>query len=136
MSHEWFADEVAIDFPSVGHAVERICDRFLGGRTEGEGRSVLQAEVSLSPREASGGLTLAVEVPVRATCPHCGGRGETWTEPCGLCRGTGESRFYRTVRVPVPPGVVDGARLRFRLRSPDATFERVVVRVAIRSSAT
>jgi hypothetical protein len=26
MSHECFADEIAIDFPSVGRAVERICD--------------------------------------------------------------------------------------------------------------
>ena len=135
MPHECFADEIAIDFPSVGRAVERICDGFLGERTEGEGRNVLHAEVSLSPREASGGLVISVEVPVRTTCPHCGGRGETWTEPCGLCYGTGESRFHHAVRVPVPAGVADGARLRFRLRSPDASYVRVEVHVAIRSSA-
>jgi len=135
MPHECFADEIAIDFPSVGRVVERIRDAFLGERMEGEGHNVLHAEVSLSPREASGGLVISVEVPVRTTCPHCGGRGETWTEPCGLCFGTGESRFYRTVRVPVPAGVADGARLRFRLRSPDGSLVRVEVRVAIRSSA-
>ena len=135
MPHECFADEIAIDFPSVGRAVERICDAFLGERIEGEGRNVLHADVSLSPREASGGLVISVEVPVRTTCPHCGGRGETWTEPCDLCRGTGESRFSHAVRLPVPAGVADGARLRFRLRSPDASFVRVEVRVAIRSSA-
>ena len=134
MPHECFADEIDIDFPSVGPAVERICDGFLAARIEGE-RRVLQAEVSLSPREASGGLVIRVEVPVRTTCPHCGGRGETWTEPCGLCCGTGESRFNHAVRVPVPPGVPDGARLRFRLRSPDASLVRVEVRVAVRSSA-
>jgi DnaJ-class molecular chaperone len=135
MPHECFADEIAIDFPSVGSAVERICDAFLGERMEGEGRNVLHADVSLSPREASGGLVISVEVPVRTTCPHCGGRGETWTEPCDLCRGTGESRFSHAVRLPVPAGVPDGARLRFRLRSPDASLVRVEVRVAIRSSA-
>ena len=135
MSHECFADEIAIDFPSVGRAVERICDGFLGERMEGEGRNLLHADVSLSAREASGGLVISVEVPVRATCPHCGGRGETWTEPCGLCRGTGDSRFYHAVRVPVPAGVPDGARLRFRLKSPDSSFVRVEVRVAVRSSA-
>ena len=135
MPHECFADEIAIDFPSVGSAVERICDAFLGERIEGEGRNVLHAEVSLSPREASGGLVISVEVPVRTTCPHCGGRGETWTEPCALCHGIGESRFYHAVRFPVPAGVADGARLRFRLRSPDGSFVRVEVRVAIRSSA-
>ena len=135
MPYECFADEIAIDFPSVGRVVERIRAAFLGERIEGEGHGILQAEVSLSPREAIGGLVISVEVPVRTTCPHCGGRGETWTEPCGLCRGTGESRFYRAVRVPVPAGVPDGARLRFRLRSPDASYVRVEVRVAIRSSA-
>jgi hypothetical protein len=135
MPHECFADEIAIDFPSVGRVVERIRAAFLGERMEGEGHAVLHAEVSLSPREASGGLVISVEVPVRTTCPHCGGRGETWTEPCGLCYGTGESRFYHAVRVPVPAGVADGARLRFRLRSPDASLVRVEVRVAIRSSA-
>jgi len=67
MSHECFADEIAIDFPSVGRAVERICDGFLGERMESEGRTLLHAEVSLSPREASGGLVISVAVPVRAT---------------------------------------------------------------------
>jgi hypothetical protein len=136
MPYECFADEIAIDFPSVGRVVERIRDAFLGERMEGEGHGILHAEISLSPREAIGGLVISVEVPVRTTCPHCGGRGETWTEPCGICRGTGESRFYHAVRVPVPAGVPDGARLRFRLRSPDASCVRVEVRVAIRSSAT
>ena len=135
MPHECFADEIAIDFPSVGRAVERICDAFLGERIEGEGRNVLHADVSLSPREASGGLVISVEVPVRTTCPNCGGRGETWTEPCALCRGTGESLLHQTLRVSVPPRVADGACVRFRLRSPDASFVRVEVRVAIRSSA-
>ena len=133
MPHECFADEIAIDFPSVGRAVERMRDAFLGQPDAADG--VLLAEVSLSPREASGGLLVPVDVPVRATCPNCGGRGETWTEACGLCLGTGESRFRHSVRFPVPPGVADGARLRFRLRSPDHSSVRVEVRVAVRSSA-
>jgi hypothetical protein len=35
----------------------------------------------------------------------------------------------------VPPRVVDGARFRFRIKSPGASPVRVEVRVAIRSSA-
>ena len=100
MSHECFADEIAIDFPSVGRVVERMRDAFLGERVDAD---VLRAEVSLSQREAFGGLVVPLEVPVRGTCPHCGGRGETWTEPCDLCRGTGESLFHHPVRVSVPP---------------------------------
>jgi len=132
MTHECFADEIAIDFPSVGRVVERMRDAFLG---KAVGSEVHCAEVLLSKREASDGLVVPIEVPIRATCAECGGRGETWTEPCGDCSGTGESVFRHPVRVTVPPGVADGATFRFRVTSPDAAAVRVEVRVAIRSSA-
>jgi hypothetical protein len=132
MSHECFADEIAIDFPSVGRVVERMRDAFLGRPVDAD---VLRADVSLSQREALAGLVVLVSVPVRVTCPNCGGRGETWTEWCHLCRGMGESLLDHPVRVTVPPRVADGARFRFRIKSPDASSVRVEVRVAIRSSA-
>jgi len=133
MSNECFADEIAIDFPSVGNVVDRMRDAFLGERVDA---GVLRAEVSLSQREALAGHVVSLKVPVRITCPNCGGRGETWTEPCALCRGTGESLFHQALRVSVPPRVADGACVRFRLKSPDAALVRVELRVAIRSSAT
>jgi hypothetical protein len=133
MTHECFADEIAIDFPSVRRVVDRMRDSFLGERHDGD---VLRTEVSLSPREAVDGLIVPLEVPVRATCPNCGGRGETWAEPCDLCGGRGEAWFQYPVSVTVPPGVANGARFRFRLTSPDAAPVRVEIRVAVRSSAT
>jgi hypothetical protein len=133
MTHECFEDEIAIDFPSVGNVVDRMRDAFLGERVDAD---VLRAEVSLSQREAQAGHVVAVKVPVRVTCPNCGGRGETWTEPCALCRGSGESLFHQAIRVTVPPRVADGACVRFRLKSTDAAPIRVELRVAIRSSAT
>ena len=132
MTHECFADEIAIDFPSVGNVVDRMRDAFLGEHGDAD---VLRADVSLSQREALAGRVVSLKVPVRITCPNCGGRGETWTEPCALCRGTGESVFHQALRVSVPPRVADGACVRFRLKSPDAASIRVELRVAIRSSA-
>ena len=132
MSNECFADEIAIDFPSVGRAVERMRDAFLGEHVDAD---VVRADVSLSQREALAGLVVSLDIPVRITCPNCGGRGETWTEPCGLCRGTGQSLVQHPVRVTVPPRVANGARFRFRVTSPEASSVRVEVRVAIRSSA-
>ena len=132
MSHECFADEIAIDFPSAGRVTERIRAAFLGERLDAD---VVHADVSLSPREAVGGRVLSVNVPVRTTCRHCGGRGETWTERCDRCDGTGESRCSRPVRVTLPRGVAHGARVRFRLTSPDAPSLRVEVHIAVRSSA-
>ncbi|HJZ70736.1 MAG TPA: hypothetical protein VKE51_03300 [Vicinamibacterales bacterium] len=130
MSHECFADEIAIDFPSVGRVVERMREAFLGSESDG---NVLRAEVSLSQREARGGQIVSLNVPVRVTCPDCGGRGETWTEPCVLCRGNGHSTFEQPLRITVPPRVADGACFRFRLKSPDATALRVEVRIAVRA---
>ena len=132
MTHECFADEIAIDFPSVGNVVDRMRTAFLG---EGVDADLLRTEVSVSQREALTGHVVSLKVPVRITCPNCGGRGETWTEPCALCRGTGESLFHQALRVSVPPRVADGACVRFRLKSPDAGSIRVELRVAIRSSA-
>ena len=132
MSNECFSDEIAIDFPSVGRVVERMREAFLGHEHDG---GVLRTEVSVSQREAHAGLIVSLNVPIRITCPDCGGRGETWTEPCNLCGGNGHSTFEQPLRITLPPRVADGACLRFRIKSPDATAHRVEVRIAVRSSA-
>jgi hypothetical protein len=131
MLHECFADEIAIDFPSVGPAVERMRDAFLGEQPE---PTAMVAQVSLSRREASGGPVISIEVPLRATCADCGGRGETWDEPCDRCGGTGESPIKHPLRITLPPGIPDGARVRFRVTSPDAPAVRVELHISVRSS--
>ena len=132
MLRDCFADEIAIDFPSVGHAVQKMRASFLGERDEDD---VMRAEVSLSSREASAGMVVPFEVSIHGTCPECGGRGETWTGRCDRCHGTGGAQLRHPFRVSVPAGVADGARLRFRLSSPHAAPVRVEVRVVIRSAA-
>jgi hypothetical protein len=133
MPHECFADEIAIDFPSAAPAVERMRDRFLGERRDAD---VILAEVSLSKFEAWRGHVVPIEVPVRATCATCGGRGETWAEPCGHCFGSGDSLTHHAVRVAVPAGIADGACVRFRVVPPDAPPVRVELRVVVRPAAT
>jgi hypothetical protein len=132
---ECFADEIAIDFPSVGLVVDRMRDAFLGHREDAGTLNVIQTEVSLSREDAWRGIVLPIEVPIRGTCQRCGGRGETWTEPCDRCAGSGQSLFHTSVRFPLPARVADGALFRFRVNSPDAAPVRVEVRVAIRSAA-
>jgi hypothetical protein len=128
MLPECFADEIAIDFPSVARVVDRMRDAFLGERAEDE---VVKRELLLSSREAWGGLVVPVDVPVRGTCARCGGRGESWTEPCGMCGGSGLALFHHRLRVMVPPGVADGSRFCFRISSSHAGSVRVEVRVAV-----
>src|SRR5688572_13507607 len=80
-----FADEVVIDFPSAARAIDRIRHAFVSE----ERQQSMSADIQLSRLEAQTGVTLPVDVPVRATCRRCGGRGETWTEPCAGCGGSG-----------------------------------------------
>ena len=61
LTHECFADEIAIDFPSVGNVVDRMRDAFLGAPADA---GVLRADVSLSQREAEAGHTVSLRVPV------------------------------------------------------------------------
>ncbi len=132
MLRDCFADEIAIDFPSVGRAVQKMRAAFLDERDEDD---VARTEVSLSSREASSGMVVPFEISIRGTCPECGGRGETWTERCEGCHGTGGAQLRQPFRVSVPAGVADGARFRFRVSSPHAAPVRVEVRVVIRSAA-
>ena len=129
MSSNCFADEIAIDFPSVEPAVERMRDAFLGRRPGHDG--IVRRELLVSRREAWDGLIVPIVVPVRGLCGRCGGRGEIWTEPCTGCHGSGASIVQHAVRFALPRGVADGACFRFRVSSPLAEAVRVEVRIAI-----
>jgi hypothetical protein len=104
-----FADEVVVDFPSVASAIDRMRSAFLAD----ERGTSLSAAIRLSPRDARNGATVPLEVPVRCTCRDCGGRGETWTEPCPQCAGSGTRTLRHQLQVSVPAGVLDGTRFYF-----------------------
>jgi DnaJ-class molecular chaperone len=125
---EWFADEVAIDFPSVSDVLDRMRHAFFAGSVFGE----LSAEIVLSPLEAFRGITIPLGIPVRQTCPSCGGRGETWQEWCDPCGGCGDIRAFHEVEVRVPAGVRGGERFRFSVTPAGAPHTVVDVRISIR----
>jgi molecular chaperone DnaJ len=124
----WFADEIAIDFPSVSSVLDRMRDAFFTA----EPTVTLSAQLSLTPREAFAGVTVPFEVPLRRTCPRCGGRGEVWNEWCAPCAGLGEIAAAHPVHVHVPPGVREGATFRFSVTPPGAPSTVVEVRISIR----
>ena len=47
-------------------------------------------------------------------CPICQGRGGRIVTPCATCAGTGREPSSRRVNVRIPPGVVDGQRIRLK----------------------
>lgn len=44
---------------------------------------------------------------MRSMCRRCGGRGFIIITPCVMCRGTGQTKQRKTIKVPVPAGVED-----------------------------
>lgn len=127
------ADEVVVDFPSTADLAERMRASFFGFE-DGDAvpsRLLHRAEVRLTPREADKGTKVPVDLPVRLTCPVCGGRGEVWNEVCGICIGSGGEFLSHQLDVRVPPGVQDGTRLRFSLGAHFAPNTHVEVRIAI-----
>jgi DnaJ-class molecular chaperone len=124
---EWLADEVAIDFPSVSTLLDRMRHAFFGAAL-----GDLSAEIVLSPLEAFEGTVVPMGVPIRQTCPHCGGRGETWQEWCRLCGGCGDIRGFHEVELRVPAGVREGERFRFSVMPTGAPHTIVDVRISIR----
>ena len=128
MRAEWLGDEVAIDFPSVASVLDRMRHDFFGAIPA----AALSAEILLTPQEAFWGTTIPLDVPLRRTCPHCGGRGEVWAEWCATCGGAGDVAATHEVHLRVPAGVHEGARFRFSIASPGASTTTVEIRVTLR----
>ena len=122
-----FADEVVIDFPSVAPAVDRMRNAFL----EEERAAALSTAIRLSALEARNGAMVPLEVPVRCTCHACGGRGETWTEPCHRCQGSGTELRHHQLQVSVPAGVLDGTCFNFTVTPRHNPPTRVELRVLV-----
>ncbi len=51
-------------------------------------------------------------VAMLQACPDCRGQGTRIATPCGACRGTGQVSEEVTLKVPVPPGIATGHKLR------------------------
>lgn len=128
VSRACFADEIAIDFPAIGPAIDRVRE---GLGTVEAALAAATASVTLTPRQAFDGTIVPLEVALPATCGHCGGRGESWSDPCARCAGTGEADRPHHVHLAVPARVADGARFRFVLTSPHARPTRVEVTVSV-----
>ena len=49
---------------------------------------------------------------ISSGCPQCRGEGSIIKDPCGTCRGSGETRVTRKVKVTLPAGIDEGQTLR------------------------
>lgn len=121
------ADETSTGFPSMSRLVPRMLTGFYGVSDQ----PTHMRRVALTPRQALAGFRVPMDLMVHPTCPACGGRGEMWPSQCHLCEGTGSGSFSHPVQFPIPPGVRDGARLRYSVSPPFAAEALVELRIAI-----
>lgn len=122
-----FADEVVIDFPSVAPAVDRIRSAFVAD----ERPTPLRTEIHLRDQEARTGVTVPLDVPVLCMCRGCGGRGETWAEPCSRCAGRGTELFRHPLQVSVPAGVADGTQFHFSVTARHNPPTRIELNILV-----
>jgi molecular chaperone DnaJ len=69
--------------------------------------------------ECRGSGSVAVDqgfFSIARPCPRCAGRGQVIDDPCPTCHGSGGSRRTRELKVKVPAGIEDGARIRLAER--------------------
>lgn len=51
---------------------------------------------------------------INRTCEYCGGEGYTIKNPCKSCRGRGQVKTKKKIKLKIPAGVDSGARLKLR----------------------
>jgi hypothetical protein len=122
------ADEVHLDFPSVLSVLDRMRQSFFGS----DRRAADMPDILVTPQEAFWGAIVRVDVPVTRTCEPCGGRGEVWGDWCADCGGEGDVPGRLAVRVRIPAGVRDGARIRFRVAAAGVRHAMVDARLRLR----
>ena len=122
-----FSDEVDIDFPAVSSLVERMRRSFFGTVRQ----HPFLAEVRLTRTQATAGVRVPLDQPLRHFCPVCGGRGEIWPDLCGICKGSGTGSLPHQLELIVPPGVRHGTRLGFDVTPPSAPSAFVQLRISV-----
>ncbi len=56
--------------------------------------------------------TILGQMASAMTCDRCDGSGKVPEEPCDVCKGTGNKKRVKNLRVKIPAGVLDGQRIR------------------------
>ena len=126
-------EDVAKDFPtmlSTVGIVPRMYEAFWGH--DALSSAVTHTErVTLSTKQARKGISVPVELFVSHTCPVCGGRGETWSELCGVCEGKGAREMRHDLCLPIPHSVRDGTCLTYSVTLPFTAKTQVELHIVV-----
>jgi DnaJ-class molecular chaperone len=84
-----------------------------------ENQSDFYIEIIVSPEEARVGCELLLKIPIWVICRRCKGTGNIRDLICGLCRGRGEVKLEKKIKVTIPSGIKDGMKIRVPLKDSD-----------------
>ena len=86
--------------------------RTRGARTGPEKGEDSSGTIEVPFRDAVLGGTTTLALRREKPCPRCGGTGRVGREACPTCRGAGVVAESETVKIRIPEGTEDGARIR------------------------
>ncbi len=108
--------DVSIDFKDVATGIEKtieITKRDFCEECRGTGARKGTSPVSCPYCKGKGEIHQRQGFfTIRTTCPKCQGNGKIIETPCGKCSGHGVYPKKSNIKVQVPAGIEDGARLR------------------------
>ena len=121
--------DAAVRFARVGPLLDRMRAAFFGLDPD-----PAPIDLPVTPWHVRSGSPVTVDVPQRASCDRCQGRGEIRDEPCAACRTTGLVMTPQPTRLRLPIGVQSGETVRFDVTLPDHSSAVLNLRVVIASS--
>ncbi len=71
-------------------------------------------DISVTVNEAIEGTSRIVNILHSAPCPNCGGKKFVNGASCIMCQGTGEISIYKKLNVKIPPGIMNGSKIRVK----------------------
>ena len=124
----WFADEVAIDFPSVAPAIERMRSAFLADEHVEDADRGTRDLAARSARRRDRPARRARSGAPAASAADAAKHGRS---PARGCAGSGVELMHHQVHITVPAGVEDGACFHFSVSARHDLSTRIELRVLV-----
>jgi molecular chaperone DnaJ len=112
-----FADFSQAGGPQGFHFEAADLDSLFGGEFRGRRSRTRRGQdiehpVEVTLEEAYHGTKRTIALQTEEPCSGCKGTGRIQNLPCSVCRGSGVTAAVKRLEVKIPPGVVDGSRVR------------------------
>lgn len=85
----------------------------------------IESEINLTLEEAYRGTEKSLQISSQEICDVCGGTGRIRRSFCSRCGGTGTILATKTLKVKIPPGVLEDSRIRLKGQGGEGSSDGV-----------